>query len=206
MIDIKIFKVGRFKTNCYLVSDESQGNAILIDPGGKIKDFENEILAKYDLKYILITHGHFDHILNAGKYKKLSKAKIVFPQGDKQFIFDNNLNLSNRFLRSNVFEVFEPDIFVEDSSEIIFNDKKIKVLSTPGHTRGSVSYIIDDNIFSGDTLFCGTVGCTDFPTGNKQELKNSLRKIMSLKGEYKVYPGHSKPTLLSLERNHLENI
>lgn len=205
MLKIDVFKVGRLKTNCYLIYDEYLGDGVILDPGGNITDFENTVLAKCNLKYILITHGHFDHILNAGKYKKLSGAKIIFPHDDKEFIFDNHLNLSDRFLRRGAFEAFNPDIFVSEGDEIEFCGRKIKVLATPGHTKGGVSYILEDKIFSGDTLFCGAFGSTAFPTGDESELRNSLKKIANLSAGYIVYPGHSKATLLSIERKRIEN-
>ncbi len=201
MIDIKSFKVGRLKTNCYLILDLENFSGVMIDPGGEIKNFE-KIISSFKIEYILLTHGHFDHILNVKKYKNLTGAKIVMPEKEKLFSVDSNLNLSSRFLKSNLLESFIPDILVKEGDFIDFGEEKIKVIETPGHTQGSVCYIFKNNIFSGDTLFFKTIGSTNFPTGNDEDMEKSLRKLYSLEGDYVVYPGHSKMTLL---KNEIEN-
>ena len=202
MIDIKSFKVGRLKTNCYLILDLENFSGVMIDPGGEIKNFE-KIISSFKIEYILLTHGHFDHILNVKKYKNLTDAKIVMPEKEKTFSVDSNLNLSSRFLKSNLLESFTPDILVKEGDFIGFGKEKIKVMETPGHTQGSVCYILKNNIFSGDTLFFKTIGSTNFPTGNDEDMKKSLKKLYDLEGDYFIYPGHSKMTFLKNEReNH----
>lgn len=202
MIDIKSLKVGRFKTNCYLILDLEDFSGIMIDPGGEIKNFE-KIISSFKIKHILLTHGHFDHILNVKKYKDLTGAKIVMPEKEKSFSVDSNLNLSSRFLKSNLLESFSPDILVKEGDFIDFGKEKIKVIETPGHTQGSVCYIFKNNIFSGDTLFFKTIGSTNFPTGSDEDMEKSLRKLYNLEGDYTIYPGHSKITFLKNEReNH----
>lgn len=203
MAEIKIFKVGRFKTNCYLVSNEEKSRSFLVDPGGKIKNFD---VSEYKIDYILLTHGHFDHILNAAEYKELTGAKIVISKAERDFVDDGILNLSSRFLKAHKLKSFEPDILCAEGDEIPFAGENIKILSTPGHTKGGVCYIFQNNIFSGDTLFKGTYGAVGFPTGSKGELQNSLQKLANLEGDFNVYPGHSEMTKLSEERKAiLEN-
>ena len=155
-----------------------------------------------NLKYILLTHGHFDHILKAKKYRDVFGAKIVISRLESEFTVDGFLNLSDRFLKPNIFESFNPDTLVDDQDELYFGKYKIKVLSTPGHTAGSLCYIIDNNIFSGDTLFKNQCGCTRFPTGSEDKMENSLKKLYSLEGDFNVYPGHGESTILSAEKNN----
>lgn len=197
MAKIKIFKVGRFKTNCYLVSNNEENHFFLVDPGGKIKNFD---ISSYKIDYILLTHGHFDHISYAEEYKELTGAKIVISKNEEDFINDGLLNLSSRFMKAHKLKSFEPDILCNEGDEIPFAGESIKVLNTPGHTKGGVCYIFENNIFSGDTLFKGTYGATSFPTGNKVELENSLLKLAHIEGSFNVYPGHSEITKLEDER------
>ena len=201
MIEVKTYKVGKLKTNCYLITDPVTKRGVIIDPGGEIPDFTKEV-SLFKIDYILLTHGHFDHILNANKYKKLTQSKIVISKLDSEFTSNNNLNLSRKFLRPNTFEQFKPDILINDNDTITFSDTKITVLATPGHTQGSVCYMLGNYIFSGDTLFFRDHGYTKFPTGSSPDMEKSLNRLYTLKGDYIVYPGHSKITLLSEERNN----
>ena len=200
-MEIKTYKVGRLSTNCYLLLDNTSKFAVMIDPGAEIDGIEDQVLG-LNLKYILLTHGHFDHILKAKKYRDVFGAKIVISRLENEFTVDGFLNLSDRFLKPNTFESFSPDTLVDDQDELYFGKYKIKVLSTPGHTVGSLCYIIDNNIFSGDTLFKNQCGCTRFPTGSEGEMENSLKKLYSLEGDFNVYPGHGESTILSAEKNN----
>ena len=200
-IEIKTYKVGRLLTNFYVVLCKDSKCGIMIDPGGEVEDLKSQIDG-FDLKYIFLTHGHFDHILKAKKYRNVFGAKIVISRTEYKFTNDNFLNLSDRFLKPNTLENFESDKIVDDKDEICFGACKAKVIVTPGHTWGSVCYIIDDNIFSGDTLFKGQCGCTRFPTGSKTDMKSSLLKLYNLNYNFKVYPGHGDTTMLYTEKNN----
>lgn len=205
MIEIKKFEVGEILTNCYLVKNCQSGCSLLVDPGGEINNFEDELSNTEKIEYILLTHGHFDHILKAKEYRDITGAKIAISNLDSEFTNDNDLNLSDKFLRRSKIKLenFSADVLLNDGDNILFGEYKIQVMNTPGHTRGSVCYILNDVIFSGDTLFSGKCGSTRFPTGNSTDLNNSLKKLYSLEGEYKLYPGHSELTLLSKEKeNH----
>ena len=103
-------------------------------------------------------------------------------------------------MKAHKLKSFEPDILCSEGDEIPFAGGAIKVLNTPGHTKGGVCYIFENNIFSGDTLFKGTYGATSFPTGSKTELENSLLKLANLEGNFNVYPGHSEITKLDDEK------
>lgn len=208
MLEVKIFKVGNLLTNCYFVRDSEEDCCILIDPGGEISNIRDEISNMGSFKYILLTHGHFDHILKAKEYRDITGAKIVISKLDSIFTNDNHLNLSDRFLRRSKtkLENFDADILLDDGDILPFGKNEIRILSTPGHTQGSVCYIIDNVIFSGDTLFCNNCGSTRFPTGDVNELNISLGKLYSLEGNYKLYPGHSEPSYLEQERGKHINL
>lgn len=208
MLEVKIFKVGNLLTNCYFVRDSEEDCCILIDPGGEISNFRDEISNMGSFKYILLTHGHFDHILKAKEYRDITGAKIVISKLDSVFTNDNHLNLSDRFLRRSKIKLenFDADILLDDGDILPFGKSEIRVLSTPGHTQGSVCYIIDNVIFSGDTLFCNNCGSTRFPTGDVNELNISLGKLYLLEGNYKLYPGHAEPSYLDQERGKHINL
>lgn len=208
MLEVKKFEVGSISTNCYLVKDSEQKCCMMIDPGGEVSNFKDEISNMESFKYILLTHGHFDHILKAKEYRDITGAKIVISKLDSKFTSDNYLNLSNRMLRRSKvkLENFDADILLNDGDILPFGNNNIRVLHTPGHTHGSVCYIIDNVIFSGDTLFADNCGSTRFPTGNVNELNTSLKKLYSLEENYELYPGHSKSSWLEQERGKHINL
>lgn len=199
---MKILKIQRFpveilRTNSYLISYNNKG--IIVDPGG-INDKLDESIKKLNgIDYIILTHGHFDHILEVKRYQELTGAKVVIGYDEKDFPMDNSLNLCSEFYKKGINN-FSADILVKDDDILNFNDKEIKIISTPGHTIGSVCYCIDNIMFSGDTLFKGKVGRTDLATGNGNNMLNSLKKLYRLKRDYLVYPGHGLTTSLYREK------
>lgn len=203
MVSVNIYKLGPLKTNCYLIKDLDKNKMAIIDPGGISKALDEEILRdkEKNFSYILLTHGHFDHIRKAQRYRELTGAKIVILKDEKEFTKDSGLNLSKDFGK-NAVEPFEADIFVEDGDVINLGNTKIKVLKTPGHTKGSVCYVLEDCIFSGDTLMKGSIGRTDLVTGCEKDMLDSIKKIDSLKGNFVIYPGHGDFTDLDYERKN----
>ncbi|MBR3439774.1 MAG: MBL fold metallo-hydrolase [Clostridia bacterium] len=191
--------------NCWLVYDEKSNEAAIVDACA----FDNRIRTRQEIealgcnvKYVLLTHGHFDHILGTYGVQQTYGAKVVVHRADAPMLTDAETNLARVNGAENVFNPITPDIIVEDGDSIYLGDTEIKVLHTPGHTKGSVCYIIEDErtVFSGDTLFCRTVGRTDFPGGSTEELKNSLKKLLALEGDYRILPGHNRETDLDTER------
>ena len=164
--------VGMISTNCYFIQDETSGQAAIVDPGGvsQLVDKAVSETGRQNVRYILLTHGHFDHI---------AAVKHYFPGG---------------------MEPLQADIVLQDGEELALGNSKIKLLHTPGHTAGSSCYLIGDSLFTGDTLMHQSVGRTDFPTGNYQQLKSSLQRLNDLEGNYTVYPGHGPATTLAFER------
>lgn len=190
---------GPLRVNSYFLINESTNKAIVIDSGENYKLIKKiEAENSFNINYVLLTHAHFDH---AGNVKKLQDdgAKIYCSKIDSEKLL-NDLNLSLDFGRQ--FDYCNADYTFLDNEELVLNDIKIKVISTPGHTDGSVTFLVEDMLFTGDTLFLECVGRTDFPTGNKDDLIASVKKLFSLEGEYKVFPGHQDFTTLSHERKY----
>lgn len=201
-MQIKTFVSADFPENCYAV--ECNDGIFLVDPGEYTAELDCYVKKnKSDIKYILLTHNHFDHIHATADIKKLCPdAKIVVHYLDADGLNNPQKNLAAYF--GFEIEYIAVDILCNDFDIIEMGETKIKVLHTPGHSEGSVCYIVDDVIFSGDTLFEGSCGRTDFPSGDGTALSNSLKKLKNLDGDYKVFSGHGSSTTLNRERiyNH----
>lgn len=198
ILKIQRFLVGILRTNSYLISYNDRG--IIVDPGGISDKLDENIRKLNGIDYIILTHGHFDHILEVKRYQNLTGAKIVIGKDEKDFPMDNSLNLCSEFYKKGINN-FSADILLKDGDTLNFNDKEIKVIFTPGHTIGSVCYCLDNNMFSGDTLFRGKVGRTDLATGNENDMLNSLKKLYNLETDYSIYPGHGLTTSLYREKS-----
>lgn len=198
ILKIQRFPVGILRTNSYLISYNDRG--IIVDPGGISDKLDENIKKLNGIDYIILTHGHFDHILEVKRYQNLTGAKIVIGKDEKDFPMDNSLNLCSEFYKKGINN-FSADILLKDGDTLNFNDKEIKVIFTPGHTIGSVCYCLDNNMFSGDTLFRGKVGRTDLATGNENDMLNSLKKLYNLETDYSIYPGHGLTTSLYREKS-----
>lgn len=197
------FIVGIMAENCCLLSDDESGSVLIVDPGAPSEEL-NEKIASIDegkIKYILLTHGHFDHIGYAADIREKTGARIVIYDGEEKFLTNSALNLS-AFMGKVQIQPFSADIIVHDGETLPFGNKEIKVIHTPGHTSGSCCYIVGDIIFSGDTLMAGSAGRTDFPTGDIKKMTESLKRIKNLEGDYKVYCGHGASTTLNEEREN----
>ncbi len=203
MIKIKKFPLGQLEANCYFVNDDESGYSFVIDPGDMSPELEKMIgeNGAQRLKYILLTHGHFDHIgYTASLKEKYPDAKIVIGREDSAFTTNDALNLGLYFGLE--LKHFSADIEVADGDKLDFGKSQIKVISTPGHTKGSVCYILDNNVFTGDTLMMMTGGRTDFPTGSSHDMFCSMKKLYELDGDYNLYCGHGENTNLDFERNN----
>lgn len=204
MIDIKVFPVTFLETNCYLVTDTETAEAAVIDPGAKSEALIGEIRSKgLAPAYILLTHGHFDHIGYAKQLADLFGAKIVIGEKGAEFLQKGTLNLC-AFHKSDfgVLQPFAADILLNDRDVLMLGNTKITYIATPGHTAGCGCYLMEDSLFCGDTLFCESYGRTDLITGDDQQMAESLKKLKALKGNLKVYPGHGPATSLDHERRY----
>lgn len=190
---------GPLRVNTYFLVNEEKKTAVVIDSGENyklIKKTEKE--SGFTIKAVFLTHAHFDH---AGNVKKLQDdgVKIYVSEIDAPKLL-NEENLSSSFGRK--FDYCTADFTFKDGDVLDIEDIKIKVIATPGHTDGSVTFLVNDMLFTGDTLFLESVGRTDFPSGNKQTLICSVKKLFALSGDYRVYPGHQEFTTLSHEREN----
>lgn len=199
ILEIKRFVLGDYQSNCYVITDDSTKTAIVIDPGLP-SDEVNEDLIGYDLKYILLTHGHFDHIYGSASLKELyPQAKLCIHEADEICLNDTERNLIGDYAG---LPVLNADISFKDGDCFSLNNFELKVVHTPGHSEGSVCFIDDVNkiIFSGDTLFCLTVGRTDFIGGDNEKMIESIRLLSKYDDEYVVYPGHNRDTTIGFEK------
>ena len=198
-MEIKVLHLGLIKTNCYLVS--TQKAAVVIDPGF-IREGTYDFLDQNSDKerLILLTHAHFDHIGGAADLREKTGVKIAIGEEDAPALSDKTLNLADCF-HSDI-PPFEADITFKNGDDFSVGDIKFRVIHTPGHTVGGVCYYTEDCLFSGDTLFESSAGRTDFPGGDMKALKKSLRRLMLLPGDVKVYPAHGRFTAISREREN----
>ncbi|MBO7208775.1 MAG: MBL fold metallo-hydrolase [Clostridia bacterium] len=194
---IKRFPVGEYFSNSYVVYDNKK--AFIVDAGYK-SDALEYFVEKNELEivYVLLTHGHFDHILACEYYREKYNCDIVIGETEakqilllnKGFDYDiDNLDISSYCL-------------VNDGDVISVGNMDVKVIATPGHTSGGVCYLLDDNLFSGDTLFNMSIGRTDFYSGNFEEISKSIMKLYKLSEETKVYPGHGFTTKIGYEKTN----
>lgn len=189
--------LGSFQVNCYLISTDK--SAIVIDPGFNSSYVEDFLLKNADKeRMILLTHAHFDHIGGALQLKEKTGVKIAIGRIDETSLSDENYNLSTLF--NAYIKPFNADILLDDGEITKIGDITLKTIHTPGHTKGSVGYLIENNLFSGDTLFNLSVGRTDFPGGNTKQLLNSVKKLFALDDNTKVFSGHGATTTIGYEK------
>lgn len=189
--------LGSFQVNCYLISTDK--SAIVIDPGFNSSYVEDFLLKNADKeRMILLTHAHFDHIGGALQLKEKTGVKIAIGRIDEPSLSDENYNLSTLF--NAYIKPFNADILLDDGEITEIGDITLKTIHTPGHTKGSVGYLIENNLFSGDTLFNLSVGRTDFPGGNTKQLLNSVKRLFALDDNTKVFSGHGATTTIGYEK------
>ena len=203
---IKITPIGMFAVNCYLVVSEA-GNAVMIDcpeEGGA-----EGLLAELEksgakLTKILLTHGHCDHIETLAEIANATGAEVYIHKFDAPKLTDSHGNLSEYFAAylDGPVKHYDKAIAVSDGDIIKQDELEFRVMHTPGHTSGCVCYIVNDVMFSGDTLFRDSIGRTDMVDGNYQVLSESLKKLTEITENYRVLSGHGDETTLDREKNH----
>lgn len=198
---LTVITVGPYDTNCWLLVDEKTGKALIVDPGFYSSEVDGFLSYNgvNELEYILITHGHADHLCGASYFKEKYGGKIVIGEKDAYLLEEYHFGIRQPEYE-NLFRPCKADVTVKDGDELEFCGEKIRVMYTPGHTNGEVCYIINDMFFSGDVLFKGTMGRTDLEGGDFFKLIHSLRKISFLEKNYKILPGHDEKTTLEYEK------
>jgi len=197
---IRSLSVGPLGTNCYIVWDQN-GIAAVIDPG----DEASRIMKTLDenglvCKAVLLTHAHFDHMGALDELVKASGATVYCHREEQRALTDGGVNLSS------VFGMFIPPVreahLLDEGDTVAVGEMTFTVLHTPGHTKGSCCYRLENTLFSGDTLFCESIGRTDFPGGSVYDMRGSLARLLALDGIECVYPGHDEPTTIEHERQY----
>ncbi len=196
---IKRLAVGQLETNSYLIGDEETKQAVVIDPGDE-GDRIMEMVKESGLKVnsIICTHAHFDHIGAAGDIRKETGAKIILHKEDLEGYGLAKEQAS--FWGFDLDELPQPDDFMEEGDDIKVGNLNFKVMHTPGHSKGSVSLYGEGILLSGDTIFQGSVGRTDFPGGSMEQLKTSFKRLLDLPEETKIFSGHGPETTVKREK------
>lgn len=193
MMDIIKVIANRMGENCYIIKD---GNVLaVIDPGGSAEKILS-LTKDTNLKYILLTHGHFDHIAAVSEIKKQTGAKALISRNDAPMLSDKKLSLAGMY--GIKIDETDADGFLDDGQEIAIGKSLLRVIETPGHTMGSVCFFGGGFLFSGDTLFKNTIGVFDYE--NRDIMKNSIEKLMELPDETIVCPGHNEKTTIAHEK------
>lgn len=197
---IIVMQVGMLSVNCYIVVSDSQ-NAAVIDPGGEAERILDYLQTnKLTLKRILLTHGHIDHIGAVKVLKDRTGAEIYIHDLDAEMLNDPVKNLASPFRMA--YQPVSPDHIFSDGSRISLDEITFTVMHTPGHTKGSSVFLTGTTIFSGDTLFQGSIGRTDFYGGDYEAMQRSLKKLSELETDYTVLSGHGEKTTLGEEKKY----
>ncbi|SFD12052.1 MBL fold metallo-hydrolase [Clostridium uliginosum] len=190
---IKTIPAGIYDANCYLVIDEGSKECGVIDPGGDSQRIET-IIKSLDVKvkYIILTHGHVDHVGGVVDLSKTFNVPFFISKIDEEYMEKD-------------YEVFgslpKASGYLKEGDTLSLGDKEIKVIETPGHTKGGLCFLIEDKVFTGDTLFQGSIGRTDFVGGNMGEIINSIKeKLLILGDDVEVYPGHGSMSNILYEK------
>lgn len=199
---MKIVKIASkgYESNCWMIIDDASGEFAIVDPSSEPSSIDSKIaelgLQGSCFKYALLTHGHFDHIYSVDYVRENYGCRVCIHENDADCLTDSLKNANKLFFNEEL--VFEPaDITLTDKDILKLGELEITVIHTPGHTAGSVCYMIEDSMICGDTIFDRSVGRTDLPSGNTKVLYESLRKIKDMNGDIKLYPGHGPITTIN---------
>lgn len=198
-MEIKTLTIGNIAVNCYLLLSETA--AVVIDPGfasDEALDFLKNAQSKERL--IILTHAHYDHIGYALELSRQTNTKIAIGKFDNEALLNSYVNLAVMFHTE--LEPFSADLLLKDGDGFAVGDIEFKVIHTPGHTVGSVSLLVDNVLFSGDTLFKESIGRTDFLGGSFGEIEKSIKKLYTLPEDTIVMAGHGENTTIGYEKNY----
>jgi len=199
---VKMFSVGKVSTNCYVVSCEETAEAVIIDPAFDRPSEAEEIFGVIDraslkLKFIVNTHGHPDHTCGNGIVKEKFSVPILVHEKDAHFLGETGSSIAQAF----GFGGSPPaDILLQDGDQVKFGNVRLRIVHTPGHSLGGISLVGEKEVFTGDTLFKGSIGRMDFPDSSEADMKISLAKLAHLSDDFIVYPGHGLTTTIGEEK------
>ena len=194
---------GPLAVNSYIVADEITKKAFIVDPGGHNNNMVNHIKEnELDIEYIILTHGHGDHIGGVNSYlEEYPKAKLIAGIYKKELLENPNLNFSKETCGIPISLI--ADKYVTDGETLKLGNMNLTFIHTPGHTLGGISILVGDVLFSGDTLFAQSIGRTDFPGSSFADIKASIqKKLYTLPIDTKVYPGHMGSTTIGFEKEN----
>ncbi len=200
-MNIQIISCGPMCANCYIV--EGKSGAVIIDPGFSEPELISTVnQLKGKIKYIMLTHRHFDHVSAAVLLREITGAEIIIHEHDECGLYSDECSLGNlcNGLYGHANSGQRADILIVDGDIITAGDLVFKVISTPGHSPGGVCFLIGNTLFSGDTLFNGSIGRTDFPFSNHDDMLSSLKILSKLPDNTVVYPGHGSKSTIGEER------
>ncbi|WP_027099645.1 MBL fold metallo-hydrolase [Clostridium paraputrificum] len=192
---IKAIPAGIYDANCYIVMDEKTKDAVVLDPGGDGEMLERAIKdMKANVKSILLTHGHMDHVGGVEYLSDKLNVPFYISKIDEEYMEKDNYVFGS---------IRNANGYLEDGDELSFGSLNIKVIATPGHTKGGLCFLIEDKLFTGDTLFQGSIGRTDFIGGSFPEIIDSIKtKLLPLGDEIEVYPGHGPKSSIGYEKGY----
>ncbi|WP_027399663.1 MBL fold metallo-hydrolase [Anaerovorax odorimutans] len=200
---LKNFMSGPLSVNCYIVADEETKKGFMVDPGGYNQLMVNFIKEnQIELEYIILTHGHGDHIGGVTAYlDEHPHCKLVACKHEAELLRNPNMNFSAE--TCGVPITLNPNILVDDGDKLSVGKMELTFYHTPGHTKGGMCILVDNYLFSGDTLFAQSIGRTDLYGGSYKEIKDSIRnKLFVLPDDTQVYPGHMEPTTIGFEKRN----
>ena len=197
---LKTLVVGPLETNCYILGDEKSKEAVVIDPGGDFGEIENQLKeSQLTVRYVVLTHGHFDHTGALAQLERATGAKVLVHAEDAPML--SAAGQAQPFLVESGNDPCGEDETLKEGDNIQFGQYRLEVLHTPGHTPGGISLAVEKMLFVGDTLFCGSIGRTDLPGGSFKQLMDSIkRKLLTRGDELLVYPGHGPASTVGEER------
>ena len=192
---IKAIPAGIYDANCYIVMDEKTKDAVVLDPGGDWEMLERAIKdMKANVKSILLTHGHMDHVGGVEYLSDKLNVPFYISKIDEEYMEKDNYVFGS---------IRNANGYLEDGNALSFGSLNIKVIATPGHTKGGLCFLIEDKLFTGDTLFQGSIGRTDFIGGSFPEIIDSIKtKLLPLGDEIEVYPGHGPKSSIGYEKGY----